>query len=358
MIPDCTLTTAIYPSKNPHHIARTLEETVEACESLLSIPIYLVIYGNKETIPIIKTVRHKHGFEKMTVFNEVEKEDLWSFQYIDKVRENRSKYWPTKDPRNDENIHLLQCNKSDFVLKTIDQNPFKTTKFGWIDAFLGKDKMRICQNYDKLVLPRILARISDKFKIQVINSCEKRYKNPMFKSEYYQSYRWVVCGGFYTCGAEIGRKVLARHKEIFIQTTEQGFGHGEEMLYLEILDEFYDDIERSYGDYGQILNNFIEPTVDIHYIYHAILHNCMTNAQYREAYDCAKALVNAMELHITDVSYDIYLAIFVHYYNSAKLIKPEEAVGLGQKILNQCERHPVLKAEYDKNPDYYQWLFV
>ena len=39
-----------------------------------------------------------------------------------------------------------------------------------------------------------------------------------------------------------------------------GYGHGEEMLYLEILDEFYDDIERSYGDYGQIINNYFLKT--------------------------------------------------------------------------------------------------
>jgi hypothetical protein len=111
MIPDCTLATAIYPSNNPHHVARTLDQTVEACEALLSIPVYLVIYGNKDTIPLIKQMREKHGLTQITAYYEIEKEDLWSFQYIDKVKENRESFWPSRDPRNDENIHLLQFRK-------------------------------------------------------------------------------------------------------------------------------------------------------------------------------------------------------------------------------------------------------
>jgi hypothetical protein len=177
MIPDCTLATAIYPSNNVHHVARTLQETVDACESLLSIPVYLAIYGNRDTIPLLKAARAKHGFDKITAFYEIEREDLWSFQYIETVRKNRAAYWPSWDSRNDENIHLLQCNKSDFVLKTIEANPFNTTKFGWTDAFLGKDTIRICESYEKNVLPRILSKISDKFKIQVLNVCDKRFKD-------------------------------------------------------------------------------------------------------------------------------------------------------------------------------------
>ena len=118
------------------------------------------------------------------------------------------------------------------------------------------------------MLPRILSKISDKFKIQVLNVCDKRFKEPDFKREYYGTYRWVVCGGFFTCGKESGTKVLKRQHEIFLKTLEQGYGHGEEMLFLELLDEFEEDIEKSYGDYGQMWNNFIEPTRNMHYIYY------------------------------------------------------------------------------------------
>jgi hypothetical protein len=358
MIPDCTLATAIYPSNNSHHVARTLKETVDACEALLSIPVYLAIYGNRDTIPFLKSARAKHGFDKITAYYEIEREDLWSFQYIDKVRENRKEYWPSRDSRNDENIHLLQCNKSDFVLKTIEANPFKTSKFGWTDAFLGKDTIRICESYDKNVLPRILSKISDKFKIQVLNVCDKRFKEPEQKREYYQHYRWVVCGGFFTCGLETGKKILKRQQEIFLNTLNQGYGHGEEMLFLELLDEFEDDIEKSYGDYGQMWNNFIEPTRNLHYVYYMVLNNYWNRGYYKECYYCAKTLVRAIESHATDVTWNIYMGILVDFYNATKRCVPEEATPLAKKILDQCEKHPGLKAEFLKNEDHYRWLFT
>ena len=46
------------------------------------------------------------------------------------------------------------------------------------------------------------------------------------------------------------------------------------MPYVEVdvdLDEFYDDIHRSYGDYQHILNNFIRPTIAYDYIFHNIM---------------------------------------------------------------------------------------
>jgi hypothetical protein len=110
----------------------------------------------------------------------------------------------------------------------------------------------------------------EKFHIQVLNVTEKKYKDPVNKREYYEKYRWVACGGFYVCGAEVGKRILARVKELFVEATNMGFGHGEEMLYLEILDEFDEDIVRSYGDYAQLWNNFKWPTHDPHYIYWAI----------------------------------------------------------------------------------------
>ncbi len=358
MIPDCTLATAIYPSNNPNHVARTLQETVDCCQALLSIPVYLAIYGNKETIPLLKEARRKHGLEQITAFYEIEKHDLWSFQYIEKVRENRAKYWPSRDSRNDEEIHLLQCNKSDFVLKTIAKNPFQTTKFGWTDAFLGKDTIRICENYDLKVLPRILSKISDKFKIQVLNVCDKIYKEPNYKREYYERYRWVACGGFFTCGIESGKKVLQRQQEIFLETMNAGYGHGEEMMFLELLDEFEDDIEKSYGDYGQMWNNFIEPTRNLHYIYYMILHNYWNHGYYKECYYCGKTLLESIESHITDITPNIHLAILVDYYNATVRCVPGDAPKLAKTILHDCENYPLLKDEFNKNPGFYYGLFL
>lgn len=296
----CTLTTACFRPNNSAHVAKTLQDALDAANSLMAIPIYLVIYGDSETIPLLKEKRAQYGHTDKTVFNEINKMDMWSFQYLDQVNKNREIYHPTKNERHNAEIHLINCNKSDFVLQTINRNPFNTTHFGWTDAFLGKDTVRICEDYNITVLPTILNRISamdEKYHIQVINGRDKKYKLPENKREYYSEYQWVVSGGFFVCGAEIGCKILTRLKEHFVETTNMGYGHGDEMLYLEILDEFYDDITRSYGDYEQLWDNFVEPVRDVHYIYWAIIHKMRDLGQHRELYDCGIAVLNSILKH-------------------------------------------------------------
>jgi hypothetical protein len=190
-------------------------------------------------------------------------------------------------------------------------NPFNTTHFGWIDAYLGTPLMslksqalketdrlkeahhvpqvhretplkgpslRISENYTNTTVPRILRTIADEwnssqFHIQILNVCDKRFKEPQYKREYYNQYRWLVCGGFFVTSQEAGIPILSRLKEIFVETTMAGYGHGEEMFYLEVLDEYQDQIRGTYGDYGQMLDNFIYPTRNAEYIYHVIMAN-------------------------------------------------------------------------------------
>lgn len=334
-----TLTTACFRTNNAHHITKTLESTIDATNQLMKIPVYLVIYGDSETMPFLKAKREQYGHMDKTVFIEINKMDMWSFQYIDKVKENREKYWPTRDLRTNEENHLITCNKCDLVLKTIESNPFNTTHFGWVDSFLGKDTVRICEEYDENanVLPNLLNQIADeKFHIQTLNVCDKKYLLSENKREFYSKYQWIVCGTFFAGGKSICERICLRLKDIFIQTTEMGYGHAEEMFYLEILDEFYDEIAHSYGDYGQIWNNMVLPMKNVHYIYWLILQPYMNYGYYVEACDCGDALLKAFLKHsnnnITEdtfKAFNIPKSIFINmmqdYHRAALKCKPEIA---------------------------------
>ena len=297
-----------------------------------------MIYGSKTTIPGIRARRGK--YDAITKYIEIELEDLWAYQFLDQVKRNREAYWPTRDERTCAESHIICCNKFDFVLETMSINPFNTTHFGWIDAYLGKTlvnpkanadqkalahpkanadqkaqsastealalanadqkanadrktlstctTLRICENYTIATIPRILRTIADEWKstqfhIQILNVCDKKFKDPAHKREYYNQYRWVVCGGFFVTAPDAGISILSRLKEIFVETTQAGYGHGEEMFYLEVLDEYSEQIRGTYGDYGQILDNFIYPTRNIEYVYHTILANYKSFGYEREA---------------------------------------------------------------------------
>lgn len=305
MQPNCTLVTACYDLNKYNNKCRTTEECLALIDPLLQLRVYLVIYGSKTTVPAIQMRRTQLGYADITKYIQIEIEDIWTYQFLQQVKTNRTVYWPTRDDRTCAESHIICCNKFDFVLETITVNPFNTTHFGWIDAYLGdgKNGLRICENYQRNVVPRILHQLADtdKFHIQVLNCNDKKFKEPRHKREFYERYRWVVCGGFFVTAPNIGTKILSRLKEVFVETTKQGFGHGEEMFYLEVLDEFYEDIARSYGDYGQILNNFLTPTKNAEYIFHVIIQNFKSAGYTREYADACKALLLAAQKYWIDI---------------------------------------------------------
>lgn len=319
----------------------------------------MVIYGSKTTIPAIRARRHK--YDKITKYIEMELEDLWTYQFLEKVKQNRAAYWPTRDERTCAESHIICCNKFDFLLETMTINPFNTTHFGWIDAYLGKVStpsdpkgdqkastlqgdykvstpsdpkgedqkasdpkgpkkespiceaytLRICEAYTPATVPRILRTIadewkSDKFHIQILNVCDKKFKDPANKREYYNQYRWIMCGGFFLTAIDAGITILSRLKEIFVETTLAGYGHGEEMFYLEVLDEYSDQIRGTYGDYGQILDNFIYPTQNIEYVYHTIFERYKQYGYTREANALATQLLEAADKSWVIINDDTY----------------------------------------------------
>ena len=357
MIPNCTLTTCCFDLTKYYKGSRSLEECINNMKALLEVPCYLVIFTDNNCINLIKNIRNSFGLDDLTYYVVSNFEEVAYFKYNDNIKFNRTIYYPTRDERTCSESHLLVCNKFDFVLKTIKINPFNTTKFGWIDSSLGPKVMRICENYTIEIFLNVLNNISEKFHIQILNVNDKKYKLNENKKEFYQQYRWVVCGGFFTCGKEIGINVLTRLNYIFIETTKLGYGHGEEMLYLEALDEFYDDIDKSYGDYGQIINNFINPMCKLNYICNNIIQSYLNFGYNKECYDCCKKVLYSIEELSVDCEAYIYMKILFSYYVSSFYHKQSVTVKIVNHIYNICNNNPIIKSEFDKNKDFYESQF-
>jgi hypothetical protein len=354
-VPDCTLTTGCFCVHNKNKNAFNVDQIIENVDDLMKIPVYLVINCDETTYPILYRLRNNYDLNHLTKYNVINLQDIWTYQFEEQVNKNREIFWGSRDPRAGTDSHLITSNKFDFVLKTIESNPFQTSKFGWIDSFVRKNFSKIAGNYTPNLLPYVLSQITDKFHIQILNVNDKKYKLSEYKREFYQQYRYVICGCLFTCGKEIGIKILKRAKEIFVESTNAGYGHSEEMFYLEILDEFYDDIHRSYGDYGQIINNFINPTHNFYYIYCMILKRYFDFQYFKECYDCGKILLEEIQNHrALDVGHDTHFLIAFHYCLATFQYKPSEAKEIALYIFDICKKIPGVKKEWDKNPQYYQ----
>ena len=353
-IPDCTIVTCCYDLSKFNDKSLSFDEILQKIDVVLQLPVYLIIFTDYIFFDKIQKIRYNYGFSKITLVIQQHLDELWSYKYINQVKSNREKYWPTRDERTSSESHLVTCNKFDFVLQIIEKNPFNTTKFSWLDSFLGiNNKMRICEDYTQDKFLYILNNITDKFHIQILNVNDKKYKLDQNKKEYYNTYKYVVAGGFFTCGKEIGIKILNKLKEIFIKTTELGFGHGEEMLYLDILYEFYNDIEKSYGDYGQIINNFIQIENNFGYIYYNIIKKYLDFSYNKECYNCCKKVINGIE-NSSNIDYSIYFLILFSQYTSSFYYNQKESISIVNKIYNLCNKNILMNQQFNKNKIFYE----
>lgn len=357
-LPSCTLVTCSYCFHNATNTGvRTADELLASMESVLAIPTYIVIYCDATMATRIRARREALEFMSITRIIEAPFESLWCYPFLETVRRNREEYWPSKDGRTNSETHLIQCNKFDFVLSVLRENPFSTEKFAWIDSCCQENMRKICEDYSHAKLMYILKNSSDKFHIQALNVCDKKYMLAENKREYYEHYQWVVCGSFFTCGKLSGEKILGKLKEIVSSTTNLGYGHGEEMFYLEVLDD--PDISLGYGDYGQILNNFIAPTRNIRYILDYIARNYMRLGYHKECYRCCEIVLRQIENYIISVDDDVYMGfLFCLYLSGYYHMGKTRGAEIVQHIRNLISINPELRREYEKQRGFYEEQFI
>lgn len=357
MIPDTTLVTCFFDMSKYNPKTRNINDDLGKIKTLLETPCYLVIYTDEIFYEHVKKIRDNCGYEKLTNYQLMNVEDLDTFKYLDIVKSNRQKYHPTKDERTCAESHLVCCSKFELVLKTIENNPFNTSKFAWIDGFVGENFSRICINYKNNTLLNILDKCyNDKFHIKILNVCDKKYIKEENLHEYYSQYRWIVCGGLFVTGKEIGKKILRELNNVFIKHTMLGYGHGEEMFYLEVLEKHYDDFCRSYGDYGYILNNFLNVTVGLDYV-HSIAQKYMQIGYHRECIECCNKVIKQFENFNIEMNYGIYFNLLFYKYVSLYYYDINNCKEFLKYFLQLIEMHPNIQREYQRQKGFYDDQF-
>ena len=357
MIPDCTLTTACFDLTKYNSKSRDINKTLENISSLLEVPCYLIIFTDVKLYDAIKNKRDEFNLGLMTHYVVIDVESLDTFQYRDIVNENRKKYHPTKDERTCAESHLVCSSKFELVLKSIEINPFNTSRFGWIDSNVGINFSKMCINYKNNMLLNILHKCNEnKFYLQILNVCDKKFILEDKLNEYYSQYRWIVCGCLFITEKDIGIKILNELNNVFIKHTTMGYGHGEEMYYLEILDKYYDEIVRSYGDYQHILNNFANLSIGIDYILE--ISNRYLNYGYnKECVDCCSKVIKLYDNFDIEMNYKFYFNYLFNMYISMFYLDREKAKLIVTKIFEIINTTPIMESIYLSNKCFYDSQF-
>lgn len=360
-IPDCTLVTACFDLTRFNSLGRNLDATIENMVALLEVPCYLVIYLDEVTYPAVSQKRTEFGLEHLTHYVVMNVEELGSFRFREKVHENRRAYHPTKDARTCPESHLVCSSKFELVLNTIDRDPFHTTKFGWIDSNVGKGFSKIATNYTNNMLLTVLRGCnSEQFHLQILNVVDKNLAKEERLREYYSTYQWLVCGCLFITGKSVGVPILRDLNSVFEDHTNKGYGHGEEMFYINILDKYYRQIHRSYGDYKQILNNFLGMSAEGQSYINYIADSYLSKGYHQECSDCCSYAIKAYEEASAPIDYRLYFLFLFKRYVSLFYLDQEKARETAHKILQVITEHRQAKSVYLEQKGFYdsQFRFV
>jgi hypothetical protein len=360
--PDCTLVTGCFDltKYNPH--SRTIDESIRNMSALLATPVYLFIFTDQSMFLKIQQLRDSFGYNELTRYFVYESvESLETFKYQQIVHKNRETYHPTRDARTCPESHLVCCSKFQLTLNAIKINPFNTSKFGWIDANIGVNFSKICTNYKNHMLLKALHNCNkDKFTIQILNMCDAKFVNREHLREYYSCYRWVVCGCLFVVGIDVGKTVLSKLNQVFEEHTMLGYGHGEEMFYLEVLNEYPDLFKRYYGDYNFILNSFnnLENASSENIQYISNISNAFLNAyQYDKCIECCNQIVQLYENYSIEIDYVVYLKLLFNLYVAYFYRNREMALKTKENFYKWVNAEPKMMELYKSNKAFYDMQF-
>lgn len=263
VLPVTTLVTAYYfVSQNTTKKNVFMDRAIRT----MKIDQPLVIFCEKENKEEILQMRQ--DFKEKTIIIELPYKNLYFYKYREIIEKNRELYWPTRDERAPTDVHIICVSKFSFLKQAMEENPFNTPYFAWIDFNLLSKTPNNCDNYlqDNIYtrINNICYRPKSKFSIQVINCWSPDSYSDLKK--FYSSYAWIVSGQFYTMDRYTGLFIINKLIEKVEQVTLAGFGHGDESFFAYIIDQYPELFQLSLGDYQDTIHNYYEVTSNHSYV--------------------------------------------------------------------------------------------
>lgn len=257
---DWTLVTAYFdltqcPDVSVEIKKRDAKHYMENAISTLCLPYNLVVYCEKSNVELLKGMRPTHLQEKTKYivrnFDEFQVPGADTFAtYRKKIIANRVSHPYKFDNRNTASYYLFCLSRYIMLTETIDENTFGSTHFAWINICIERMGYKNIMHLDKA-----LAVKRDKFSTCYIDYIpEALVKNT---AEYFKWGRCSMCSGFFTGNAEYMRKTCGKIMDKFLEYVVAGYGHADEQLYSPVYFENKELFEHYYGDYQQMITNYV-----------------------------------------------------------------------------------------------------
>jgi hypothetical protein len=318
---DWTLVTAYFnltkcPDASDEIRARSQEYYLNSSFSTLGLPYNLVIYCDKDSYDLIKVKRPEYLTNKTRyIICEFDdfcfKKDGNNFGYYrDKINENRviNKY--QFDKRNTASYYLFCMARYIMLKEIINNNPFNTNYFGWINFCIER------MGYKNLIaLDEALSIKREKFSTCYIDYIPKELIDNT--KEYFKYGRCSMCSGFFTGNKYYMYKVCDLIEKKFLEYVEMGYGHADEQLYSPVYFENKELFNQYFGDYQQMITNYVYIYDNINAPINNFIKNSYNNKDYNLCYKACCVLLKSLSMNKVNIS-DDYMDKLVFYYKNSK----------------------------------------
>lgn len=295
------------------------------CQLLISLQQNFVIFCSSRSLNEIYEMRKKYNLIDKTLFIVKEFTDLPLYPYIEKIRSNRQNILPCADPRNTPEYFALVSSKFTLLQDVIEQNPFTSSHFGWID--FGYEK---CNPLNLLHLSSSLRENRSKVSFCYIDYTEEGLmKDPR---QYYLYGRCGIACNFFTGDREYLQKLCIQFKEKFIHSINEGYGHAEEQLIPLIYLDHPDLFDFYFGDYGQTILNYSHIQENPYITLNNFIPKVLADKKYSLGYKAAHKIYESYQKGLFYLSPHHHISLLELYFLTSWMTDREKCLSLIEEI--------------------------
>jgi hypothetical protein len=319
LVNDWTLITAYFDLTKCPDASESIKKRdgnyyLEHSKGTLSLDKNLVIFCDPEYEEKLRELRPAHLLEK-TKFYPISFEDMELTRYRNKIIENRKKNPYYFDDRNTASYYLFCMSRYTAIQKIIEENPFHTSHFGWINICMERMGPKNLENLDIA-----LSLYRDKFSTCYIDYIPPYHTNLNYLKEYYQWGRCSMCSGFFTGNREYMYRFCQYIKQKFLDFLEEGYGHADEQLFLAVYFDHPELFEFYYGDYQQMITNYTCCYENINFTIYLLISKSFQANDWNVCYNACKFVWNSHKKG-TDKINNIREFINMYFISSLKVEK-------------------------------------
>lgn len=259
--------------------------------STLSLPNNLVIYCDRDSYDMIYAIRPDYLRDKTKyVICEFDDFTIDGIKYSDLrniINHNRVTHPYHFDNRNTASYYLFCMSRYIMLKSVIEENPFTSTHFAWINICMQRMGIKNIQK-----LPEALSLGRDKFSTVYIDYIPKELVDK--PEEYWTNGKCSFCSGFFTGNSYYMNLFCTLILEKFTYYLKMGRGHADEQLYSPVYFENPDIFENYYGDYQEMITNYVYVYDNPDKIVNIFIANSYQHKNYKKCAEACEFLYNSI----------------------------------------------------------------